>query len=288
MSIGAKLMLTFFKSLPLNAIEPIAKFTKEIAYPLLQQRRKIAMANLNLAFNNQISILQKHKILKQNLNFFGRGILELGKSLYLPPEDILEKFIFYGEEYLKKAAAKGKGIIAISAHMGNFPLLCIALCLKGYKTATIAKLPRIKALTEVIKAYTDKIGIKFISPTNGKRAAFESLQHLKKGGLLFLQLDQNAPKHRAMISFFGYTVPMPRSPVLLAQKTGATILPIFTIYEPYLRHKVFIEPPVELEGNLEKDLTYLMQIVETYVRHYPEQWWWWHRRWKEHIDYENL
>ncbi|HDD35274.1 MAG TPA: hypothetical protein ENF30_00580 [Candidatus Desulfofervidus auxilii] len=282
---NVKLIFSPLKWLPIWAIDPISRLLKEIIYPFLGKRRDIAMANLTLVFDNQLSISQKQRILKQNLRLFGYSFLELANFLCLPKRDILKRFVFYGEEYLKTAYACGKGIIAVSAHMGNFPLLSVALCLKGYKVAVIAKLPKQRPILKFIKQYTDKIGLKFISPTIGEKAAFESLRHLKKGGILFLQLDQNAPAHRAMIPFFNYNVPVPRGPVLLAQKTGAAILPIFTILTPKLRHLVFINPKVKLTGNLKRDLCYLMRILEIYVRYFPEQWWWWHRRWKEHIDY---
>jgi len=257
------------------------------------KRRKIALANLNLAFGNTISLAQKERILRQNLFWFTRSLWELSKSLDLPLDFYTTHFTVHGEEHLKTAYAKGKGVIAISAHMGNFPLMSVFFALKGYKMGVVAKTPRKGSLAQAIEMFQKKFGIIFIQARENMEAARLSLSHLRQGGLLFLLLDQNAPRHRARVNFFGYPVPTPRSPVLLAQRTGAPIIPLFGICEPGLRHRLFIEPAITFNNSKGKEdilnsLTQLMQIIETYVRRYPEQWWWWHRRWKEHINYERL
>jgi KDO2-lipid IV(A) lauroyltransferase len=97
-----------------------------------------------------------------------------------------------------------------------------------------------------------------------------------------------------MVDFFGYPVPSFKGPMVLAMRTGATILPGFIVYDKGWRHKLFIEKPfsVETTGNQERDiadnLARLMKLIEEYIERYPEQWWWWHRRWKRHIDYKRL
>lgn len=279
---------TVLKMLPFSAIEPLAKFIALSAYFGLGKRRRFALANLKLAFGEKLSPKERDKILRKNLFLFIRGVLETGKSLYLSPDFFSTHFVFVGEEYLKAAYLKGKGVITVSAHMGNFPLFIIYLALKGYRVATIAKIPKRGPLAELFESLSKKFGFCFIQARGRKKAVREALKHLRQGGLLFLQVDQNAPQHRAMIPFFGYSVPTPRGPVLLAKKTGASILPVFILDESNFYHRVFIEPPLKLGENVDNNLIYLMQRIELYARRYPEQYWWWHRRFKKYIDYKRL
>jgi KDO2-lipid IV(A) lauroyltransferase len=283
-----KMVLYLFKKVPLLTLESFARLSASLSYPLLKKRKRFALANLNLVFGERLSSLAKKKILKQNLFLFTRGLLEIGKSLYLPPDFFSTHFNISGEEYLKALYLKGKGVIAISAHMGNFPLLTIYLALKGYHVAAIAKIPKRGPLTQILKLFSKKFGLYFIQAREGKKSVHLARRHLQQGGFLFLQIDQNAPRHRAMIPFFNHCVPTPRGPIILAQKTGASILPIFILDEPNFYHRVFIEPPLKLKGNIELSLKSLTQIVESYISRYPEQWLWYHRRFKEHIAYDKL
>ncbi|MCD6319748.1 MAG: lysophospholipid acyltransferase family protein [Candidatus Desulfofervidaceae bacterium] len=288
-----KVVQRSLKKLPLVAIEPLSRTLSSFVYPLLVKRRRIALANLDLAFGHTMSLVQKEKILRQNLFWFTRSLWELGKSLDLSLDFYTAHFSVHGEEQLKTTYARGKGVIIVSAHMGNFPLMSVFFALKGYKVGVVAKTPRKGFLAQVIEIFQKKLGIIFIQARENREAVRLSLKHLRQGGMLFLLLDQNAPRHRAMVNFFGHPVPTPRSPILLAQRTEAPVVPLFSICEPGLRHRVFIEPPINFNHNQGKEevltsLSRLMQIIETYVRRYPDQWWWWHRRWKEHIDYERL
>lgn len=280
-----KVIQKTLKQLPWTAIEPLSQKLATFVYPFLGRRRKIALANLDLVFGDSMSLSQKEQILRQHLFWFTRSLLELGKSLSF----LSSHFAVHGQEWLKTTYAKGKGVIAVSAHMGNFPLMSLFLASRGYKVAVVAKTPRKGFLAQTIDMFPKKFGLVFIQARENREALRLSLNHLRQGGLLILLLDQNAPRHRAMINFFGYPVPTPRSPILLAQRTGAPIIPLFSICEPGLRHQLFIEPPLNVNHNdVLTGLTHLMQIIETYVRRYPDQWWWWHRRWKEHINYERL
>jgi KDO2-lipid IV(A) lauroyltransferase len=280
-----------FTYLPLESLEPLARRLSALIYPFLTYRRKIAMANLDLAFGKRLSKKEKDAILKRNLFYFTRNVLELGKVMFLPPSAWLSRWEIKGEEHLKAAYLKGKGVIIVSAHMGNFPLMISLFALKGYRIAVVAKVPQKGVGGRVIKLFEQKFGIRFIYARENRKAALACAKLLKKGNIIFVQLDQNAAFHKAMIDFFGYPVPVPRSPAVLAQKTGAAIVPVFAFCKPGLGHKVICEPEVKIKptANKEKDihhiLTILTQIIEKYARLYPEQWWWWHRRFKEHISY---
>ncbi|MDD5436688.1 MAG: lysophospholipid acyltransferase family protein, partial [Candidatus Omnitrophica bacterium] len=87
------------------------------------------------------------------------------------------------------------------------------------------------------------------------------------------------------VDFFGRQAYTPTGPVVLARASGAVLLPVFIIREGR-RHTISIEEPVELvdTGNKEADLISNTQkwsnVVESYVRRYPDQWVWMHRRWK--------
>lgn len=262
----------------------------QLAYLFMGKRKKIAQANLDLVFHGIITKKEKRYILKQNLKKTCTGFFELIRCIYFP--DCNKYIKIKGEEYLREVFDKKMGVVIVGAHIGNFPLMTMLLAQRGYPIAIIAKDPHSPILAKFIQRMKKRAGIAFIDATD-IHAPRLALKWLKQGGMLYLQLDQNAPKHKAMIDFFGYSVPTYKGPVVLSQKTGAAILPVFMVSEA--NHQIiYIERPFALKTTGKRDqdicenLTALMKIIESYVRRYPIQWWWWHRRFKEHIDYERL
>ena len=75
-------------------------------------------------------------------------------------------------------------------------------------------------------------------------------------------------------------------PTALSLRTGAKIVPMFIIRQPDHTHQLIIDPPFTLEitEDRERDIRInakrLTEIIESYVRRYPDQWAWLHRRWK--------
>jgi KDO2-lipid IV(A) lauroyltransferase len=78
----------------------------------------------------------------------------------------------------------------------------------------------------------------------------------------------------------------PYSPIAIALKTGAAVLPTFIIRQLDDSHRVIVEPPLDLKstGNRAQDFLIntrmFTEIIESYVSRYPEQWIWMHERWK--------
>jgi KDO2-lipid IV(A) lauroyltransferase len=80
--------------------------------------------------------------------------------------------------------------------------------------------------------------------------------------------------------------------VVFALRTGAPILPMFIVREQGDRHRIIIEPPLELEKfeddqqTLRVNITKITDLIEKYVRRYPHEWGWMHRRWKSRPNHE--
>jgi KDO2-lipid IV(A) lauroyltransferase len=88
------------------------------------------------------------------------------------------------------------------------------------------------------------------------------------------------------VDFFGIPASTTTSIAKLALATGAAILPAFAVWEEAKnKYVVYLEPEVTYDPNdtsddAIRDLTQrITNIVEKYVRKYPEQWLWIHKRW---------
>jgi KDO2-lipid IV(A) lauroyltransferase len=280
--------------IPLSGIYGLGTGLARLVGMFPGRRKKIALANLHLAFGNRKDAKEIEAIYRECLTRTITSFLESMKIYLLPHAKVKGLIEITGKEHLDAAFKKGKGIIIVGLHLGNFPLLAGILSLEGYPIAVIVKKPRNKYIARLYTRMTDSVHVGFIDGGERRLAAQQSLRLLRGGEIVYIIMDQNPPYPDITVDFFGYPVPSFKGPVVLAMRTGAVILPAFIVYENGWRHKLMIEKPFQLEttDDQERDIAHnlsrLMKLAEGYIERYPEQWWWWHRRWKRHIDYKHL
>jgi KDO2-lipid IV(A) lauroyltransferase len=287
-------IILLIKLIPLSWIYLLGSVFAGVGRIFPGRRKKIALANLRLVFGERKGEKEVATIYKKCLTRTLTSFLESVKFCFLPPAVVRERIEIVGKKYLDEALKREMGIIISGLHLGNFPLLALMLAAEGYPIAVIIKKPRNRYMAQMYVRMTNKVGVGFIDGGERKQAAQQSLKQLRRGGIVYIVMDQNPPYPDIMVDFFGYPVPSFKGPMVLAMRTGATILPGFIVYDNGWRQKLFIEKPfavkttVNQDRDISQNLARLMKLIEGYIERYPEQWWWWHRRWKRHIDYKHL
>lgn len=193
-------------------------------------------------------------------------------------------FTVEGEEHLKQAYSKGKGVLCLIPHTCGWEFSAIMPPVLGYETSAVSREIKMKSLNKIMVGLREKRGMKNIS-RNGK--TFCQLKEvLEKGECLIIMIDQDSKKIKGeFLKFFGKEAYTPLGCARLAMDTGASIVPMATYHNPdgsYL-FKILPEVPLELTGNAEFDLKHNTQIhnniLEQMIRYQPEQWVWMHKRW---------
>jgi KDO2-lipid IV(A) lauroyltransferase len=287
-------IILLIKLTPLSGIYLSGRVLARLINLLPSSRRRVAFANLRLVFGERKTEDEIQAIYHECLTRTITSFPELMKFRFLPLSVAKGRIDVVGEENLDTALERGKGVIIPGLHLGNFPLLTAVLAKRGYPIAAIIKRPRNRYLAQLYNLIEDIGGVGIIEGRERRLAAEQSLRQLREGGILYIVIDQNPPHPDIMVDFFGYPVPSFKGPVVLALRTGATILPAFIVYDKGWRHKLIIDKPFLLEstGDSARDIPHnlarLMKLLEGYIEQYPGQWWWWHRRWKSQIDYQHL
>lgn len=263
-------------------------FARNIAglgYLIARKQRKIAQDTLNIAFGKEKSRRQLEQIVRDCFTFMAKSGLEL-MFLMDRPELLKKRVEFVGKASLDNALSKGKGVILVSAHFGNFPLMLAKLALSGYKTSGIMRYMRDARAEKIFMQKRTQLGIKTIYSQPRGVCVEETIKALRNNELVFIPLDQNFGTGGVFVDFFGRKAATATGPVVLAMRTKATILPCFIIRQNDDSHKIIFEEPLILEeaGTSEetivKNIQRLTNIIEAYIRKYPAEWGWIHRRWK--------
>ncbi|MBP9855022.1 MAG: lysophospholipid acyltransferase family protein [Candidatus Omnitrophica bacterium] len=258
-----------------------------IAVACLKKQRKICEMNLHSVYL-QTKTPQEYKAMaKACIRDIGHSMMDM--LFYVNRPNKLNKIAeFYGEEHLKAAMEKGKGVIGVTAHLGNFPLLFLSLVQKGYKVNVIIRPMRNKNFSEFMFDLCAQWKINMIQTFPTKVFLKETLGALKRNELLFILLDEEAKQEAGvMVDFLNNRVSRAIGPLLFHKRTDSSILPIFIIKENK-NFKIFIEPTLEVETkysaeeNDQRNISALTRVIESFVKQYPKQWGGWlNKRWTE-------
>ncbi len=278
----------FFSLLPLKFIFMISNGLLSIAYPFLIGMRSIAKESLTIAFSKEKSEDEIDRILRDCFFNLGRGFIEMFCYVQRPQLILKKLHLTTGSlENLEKAIKENKGVVGVSAHFGNFSLMLLYLTKLGFSIHTIIRPSRDVLIEKSFQVQRSKMNFKTILSLPRYSCVRQSLMALRKKEIVVVLMDQNTDeKSGVFVDFFGQKAGTPTGAVVFAMRTGSPILPMFTVRDGKDSHKIIIEPHfyLEIKPTEEETLQYNVQkitnIIESYIRQYPEEWGWMNRRWK--------
>jgi KDO2-lipid IV(A) lauroyltransferase len=272
--------------LPLRASYFIARALSALLVRLLTRQRKTVLGNLEVAFGSSLGEDEKNRIARSMADNMIKSFFE---CLYLasPFHGRIEGgAVLEGKEHLDRALARGKGVIAVSAHFGNFINLGSFMVRAHYPFHMVLRDPPSEPIARVFRFFRRKAGQQWISTTPSAQCQRRILSSLRSNGIICIIADEYRRHGGIPVDFFGHPVPTAAGPALLSLRTGAALLPLFVVRQQDDTHRVVIDPPLAYEptGNRDADIRNLTALfterIEHYVRRYPAQWWWTNRRWR--------
>lgn len=191
--------------------------------------------------------------------------------------DIFDKLLeVTGREHLDRALEKGKGVIVVSAHLGNFSVVGKYPASIGIRSAIIAERVNPPGLFNYMVRLRSASGIDIIPP--GREAITPIIRLLRSNGVLLVAGDRDVSRQGIDVTFFGEPASLPAGPALLAMRTGAALIPAYTVRTSSRRSVVYILPPLTLvktrdrEGDLKTNVQIIANALEKMISHDPTQW----------------
>ncbi len=272
--------------LPFPLVKAIFVVSSKIAFRLTVRLRKISRETLTIALGQEKSPQEIEQIINGCFSTLARGMLDvLFYSRY--PDRVREKYHLRGKEHLDAALAKGRGVMAVTAHFGNFPCMMLALAQYGYKVNVIMRRARDEKVGEFVLKTMDRVNVHTIYSRPQRQCVTESLRVLRNNEILFILLDQNfGASGGVFVDFFGQQAATATGPIVLAARSGAAVVPVFNFSVDTKNQTIQVEPELELEKKDNSDETLLAnvsritKIIEGYIRRHPTEWGWMHRRFK--------
>lgn len=282
-----KLIVTIINLLPHKLVVFCGRIFGMLLYFLSKQRRDITLTNLKNAYPTKRSkeITDICKFSYQNL---GISIFELIKFRTQSISEIKKIIKFTNPELITEVYNRGKGLIMMTGHFGNWEMLALATGIETSSTLqhginVVAKNQKNAFFDNYIIDNREKFGNKVINAGN---AAKEMIKLIKNKEIVALIVDQSAdPNKDIFVDFFGNPAATYEAPAVLALKFN---LPILVSYAIRQKDNTYIATFEELkhddllfdkEGIKELTLRHVKHL-ENQIRLHPDMWSWQHRRWK--------
>lgn len=270
--------------IPSRMVPRIGRALGDFAFRTMRRYRLVALANLRRAYGDCWSESAIREAARESFRNLGITLVEF--FLLHPgvtPERAQERVPFVGQEHYEAAFARGRGVLLVTAHYGNWELMGPRLVGAGYRISAISRTADDPWLERTIEAIRAAGGVTQIPR---RQAAREGLTALRRNEILAILLDQNTLEGGVFVPFFGYPASTATGPAVFALKTGAAIVPTFCLREPDGTHTMKAWPPIYpvSTGDRAKDVRRLTAevtlAIEKQVRERPELWCWLHNRWK--------
>lgn len=259
----------------------------DLHYFLSSGKRAAILNNLKIIFRDQE---------KTETNFFPHTIRQYFRNHYinrlhiflfprLNKNNIDKIHTFEGIDNLNKVLALGRGCILLHPHFGPLFLPVHALGLEGYSGAALL-LTTDEGLSFIGRHIAYKLRIKYEKKMKANLIYADSflrpLFKCLKENMVVFSIGDGSDGGRllgkfAEREFLGNKMLFPRGPALLSKKTGAPILPIFTVLQEDGRYKTTIHQPINLNNDISEDeiASMFIEKMESYVLGYPYLWHFW-------------
>jgi phosphatidylinositol dimannoside acyltransferase len=264
-------------------------------YCLGRKKRELVRKNLDMVLgpkpqtNRQVRMAVENHFIDQYLIF---SFPKIG------PQNIDRYLAVDGLRHLNSALQHGKGAIIIHGHVGPRLLPLFALGLRGYRmhqiegpiAADLSPLGRYCARQK--QALERLIPAEIINGQRFLRSAFEAL---KRNEVVMIAGDgMGGGKFMGQqvgVDFLGYRLRFPAGPVILASKTGASLVPLFTLGgdkgAPYrsVIYPSWVVPKARLgQEELAVHVAKFVSLLESVVKRYPHLWHFWDEFFDRTVD----
>ncbi|HEY5751551.1 MAG TPA: lysophospholipid acyltransferase family protein [Chthoniobacterales bacterium] len=278
---GLKLAVWLIPKLPRSVLRKFADVAGDLVFALDRHGRRVALANLEAAFGESLTLTRRRRIARDSFRNLGRAFLDLFWAQNLTRENYSDVLLMTGAEEAMARHKKGEGIIFITQHFGNFELMSLSVGFAGFAFKGIAQNFKNEALTPIFGKLRQVAGNEIIPQ---ERAILRLLREIKRGGAcgflvdLTLRLDEPS----TLIDCFGLKTNVTIIQAWLHNRTGAPIYPLACIPRDDGRYEVRFLPELKFEpGATEKNIAQACwDIFEPIIREMPECWLWAYKHWR--------
>lgn len=278
-------MKALIARIPKRSIIGLGKLLGEILLLVDVHDRRLILSNLRFIHTDWTPD-QIQELARLVFHHLGITFLETFQMATFSREDILARVRMIGEEHVLNALRENKGLIVITAHLGNWEMaLQFASCYSQLPVVTVARKMHFASIERWLTHFRTRFGARIITKEGALR---DMMKVLRQGEILTLMIDQGRASDGVDVSFFGRKATATRGAALVAMRCQSPVIMVSCFRAPDGELVLNFYPPLDIQrtGDPRADVQMNTQImsdaVEKAIREHPEQWCWNQRKWKKH------
>lgn len=255
-----------------------------LVYVALGRLRGVGRRNLSLAMP-ELARGEQERILRGVYRHLGWQLVEFCRMPRYTPQNTQGWIRTEGVENYLRARDKGKGVLVLTGHLGAWELSSFYHSLMGHPMGMVIRRLDNRRLDDFVNGIRCMHGNRVLHKDDFARGLLKAMHAGETVGIL---MDTNmTPPQGVFVDFFGRKACTGSGLARVALKTGAAVLPGFLVWEPTeMRYVLHFGEELEFArtGDAEAEILAATQqcndVLERWIRRYPDQWLWIHRRWK--------
>ena len=262
----------------------VARIVSRLYYYFSWQSRRAVRDNLSHIMKGHLTKEEFRKLIWQTYLNFGKYLADFLFFPKISANNIDEIVKIENRHYIDEAFSYKQGVIALSAHLGNWEIGAITHSLKGYPINAIVLSHDNPRVNQFFIRQRERKNMNIIPVGSAFRKA---LRVLRKGEAVAVLGDRDIFRKGIKLDFFGKAAIVPKGPAMMAVETGAAVLPVFAIRQSDETYKLIFEKPFFAQNaynrteSIRKTALRIIMVIEKYIGLYPEQWLLFHYIWEE-------
>jgi KDO2-lipid IV(A) lauroyltransferase len=247
---------------------PLASLVGTAAYLAAPRARDAVRANLAVIRAATGTSVGARQVFVEQV----RHYVETFRLLRLDRARLLAMVEIEGWQNLTAAAARGKGVVLASAHLGPVVLCGQVLAARGLDVSVVVE-PKAGEVGRLIDRARSSLGMRTVETTAPQRI----VRSLRQGGIVGVLADRAVTGVGERVPFFGRDALLPSGHVALALRTGAPLVPGFSLRDAE-RLRAYAEPEIELArtgdhaADVHEGVRRWAEVLQSWVARAPEQW----------------
>ncbi len=263
----------------------IARIVADLSFLMAKRSRANISENLRHVLGPDCDEdLLNHCALEVSRNT-ARNIFDLISMPRSDPGSLERAVSIRGWDHMESALARGKGVVLASIHMGNMDMSIQVIRARGVDLTILAEVEEPEQLYRKTRQLRGFNGITILPVTYS--GIKEAMKKLRQGEVVAIACDRAIQGSGQYREFFGKEALLPIGGIEMAYRTGAAIVPAFTVRKGGNSFSMHFEPPIHLDRrggkakSIESGLTRIVALMEDYISRHPDQWMVFEPIWRE-------
>jgi KDO2-lipid IV(A) lauroyltransferase len=217
---------------------------------------------------------------------YAHDTIDFIRSIEMSAAEVSPMIMRYDEDRLEKLRLRGRGVMIVGGHFGNWEFGGVALrLLSGFPLAVVGKSEASATVGAIRKRMRESLGIDTIEIGHMLETGLQIRRHLAGNGIVAMLLDRHVGRDQVEVSFFGRPTSFLRTPAIIAGLSGAPLLPAFMIRQPDGRFAgefgdpIFVDRATMGDDAVQAATQNFAAQLERRIRVYPHLWYQFYRYW---------